>query len=68
MTQAQYDDLSRRIAVLIENDGSVPPVRELADIFHCSPVTAWRIVRSLGWKAKGHRWIEMAQKSDRIAG
>ncbi|MGB8211972.1 MAG: hypothetical protein WCE68_00305 [Anaerolineales bacterium] len=68
MTQAKYDDLHRRIAALIEKEGSVPPTRELADIFQCSAMTAWRIVRSLGWEAKGHRWIEMAQKSDRIAG
>jgi hypothetical protein len=32
-------------------------MRDLADELECSPVTAWRIVKSLGWSANGHRWV-----------
>ena len=56
ITLAAYDQLRKAIAAKIKLDGYVPPARELADIFRCSPVTAWRIVKSLGYEAKGHHW------------
>lgn len=59
ITLAAYDQLRKAITAKIAADGFVPPARELADIFHCSPVTAWRIVKSLGYEAKGHRWIKV---------
>jgi len=66
LTLAQYDQLRKAISEQIERAGFVPPMRNLADELHCSPVTAWRIVRSLGWSAKGHRWVEA--KSHRRVG
>ena len=56
LTLSEYDKLRQAIADWINRNGYVPPTRDLADSFHCSPVTAWRIVRSLGWTARGHRW------------
>lgn len=64
LTIAEYDRLRREIFTQIKRTGFVPPVRELAAQFDCSPVTAWRIVRSQGWRAKGHRWVE-PEKKDR---
>jgi len=61
LTLAAYDKLCQDISTWIENTGYVPPVRVLADLFKCSPVTAWRIVRSQGWIAKGHHWEEVQQ-------
>ncbi len=58
ITLAAYDQLRKAIAAKIKADGYVPPARELANIFQCSPVTAWRIVKSLGYEARGHRWIK----------
>jgi hypothetical protein len=57
LTLAEYDHLCKQIAAWIKKNGYVPPVRDLGEIFECSPVTAWRIVRSQGWEAKGHRWV-----------
>jgi DNA-binding GntR family transcriptional regulator len=62
ITLAAYDQLCKAIAAKIKKDGYVPPARELADTFHCSPVTAWRIVRSQGWEAKGHRWVRKKKR------
>lgn len=66
LTITQYDQLRKAISERIKQDGYVRPTRNLADELHCSPVTAWRIVRSLGWSAKGHRWVEA--KSHRRVG
>jgi DNA-binding GntR family transcriptional regulator len=69
LTLAAYDKLCQDISTLIEKTGYVPPVRVLADQFECSPVTAWRIVRSQGWIAKGHHWEEVQQgKKKKVAG
>ncbi len=69
ITLAAYDQLRKAIAAKIKADGYVPTARELADIFQCSPVTAWRIVKSLGYEAKGHHWAEVRQdEKERIAG
>jgi len=69
MTIAQYDQLREAISDKIERDGYVPPTRTLADEFHCSPVTVWRIVRSLGWQARGHHWTEERQnENERVIG
>jgi DNA-binding GntR family transcriptional regulator len=62
ITLAAYDQLRKAIAAKIKLDGYVPPARELADTFRCSPVTAWRIVKSLGYEAKGHRWVKKKTK------
>ncbi len=57
LTVAELDALRRTIHEYICEVGYVPPMRELAAQFSCPTVTAWRIVRSLGWEARGHRWI-----------
>jgi hypothetical protein len=62
LTLAEYDRLNKQIAAWIKKNGYVPPVRDLGEIFECSPVTAWRIVKSLGWEAKGHRWVLKKQR------
>jgi len=61
LTLAEYDRLCKQIAAWIKKNGYVPPVRDLGEMFECSPVTAWRIVRSQGWIAKGHHWEEVQQ-------
>ena len=57
ITVAEYDRLSGEIAAWIKKNGYVPPVRTLSKKFECAPITAWRVVRSQGWEAKGHRWV-----------
>jgi hypothetical protein len=69
LTRAEYECLCQEIAAWIKMNGYVPPVRVLANQFECSPVTAWRIVRSQGWIAKGHHWEETRQgEKKRVAG
>jgi hypothetical protein len=69
LTLAAYDQLCKDINDWIQKAGYVPPVRTLADQFECSPVTAWRIVKSQGWVAKGHHWEEVQQsEKERVAG
>jgi hypothetical protein len=62
LTLAEYDRLCQEIAAWIKKNGYVPPVRDLGEMFECSPVTAWRIVRSQGWEAKGHRWVSKKKR------
>lgn len=61
LSPSEYEALRRTIAAHIAHTGYVPPVRDLAEACLCSPVTAWRIVRSLGWRAKGHRWVKKSK-------
>ncbi len=58
LTIAAYDQLCKNIQDRIQELGYVPPVRDLAEQFHCSSVTAWRIVKAQGWEAKGHRLVQ----------
>jgi hypothetical protein len=62
LTVVEYDRLSKKIKAWIEKNGYVPPVRIMAEMFECSPVTAWNIVRSQGWEAQGHRWVAKKKK------
>jgi hypothetical protein len=57
-TQAEIEALRERIREFIERNGYVPSAREAGDTFKCAPTTAWRIIRSLGWEARGHRWVK----------
>jgi hypothetical protein len=44
-------------------------LRNIDDHDECSPVTAWRIVKSQGWVAKGHHWEEVRHNENkRVAG
>ncbi|HXF85493.1 MAG TPA: hypothetical protein VNK49_08890 [Anaerolineales bacterium] len=57
-TRDEIEVLREKIREFIERNGYVPSVREAAEMFNCAPTTAWRIIRSLGWKARGHRWVK----------
>ena len=59
MTQREYGQLKAAIAEKIEKLGYVPPMDDLVKEFECPKTTAWRIVRSLGYRANyKHRWVK----------
>jgi hypothetical protein len=59
MTQREYGQLKIAIAEKIEQLGYVPPMDDLVEEFGCPKTTAWRIVRSLGYRANyKHRWVK----------
>lgn len=59
MTQREYGQLKAAIAEKIEQLGYVPPMDDLVKKFGCPKTTAWRIVRSLGYRANyKHRWVK----------
>ena len=59
ITQREYGQLKAAIAEKIEQLSYVPPMDDLVDEFGCSKTTAWRIVRSLGYRANyKHRWVK----------
>ncbi len=57
-TRAEVEMLREKIREFIERNGYVPSAREAREAFKCAPTTAWRIIRSLGWEARGHRWVK----------
>ena len=67
MTQREYGQLKTAIADKIKQLGYVPPMDDLVEEFGCSKTTAWRIVRSLGYRANyKHRWVKTeTSKSDK---
>jgi hypothetical protein len=59
MTLREYGQLKSAIADKIEQLGYVPPMDDLVEELGCPKTTAWRIVRSLGYRANyKHRWVK----------
>lgn len=60
LTPSEREQVRREIGRFLEHLGYVPPMRDLGERFGIPPVTAWRIVRSLGWRANyRHHWFRV---------